>query len=389
MLFGRIVATLPMPVVLFLLCAISAQAQDGQGWLSLARTYAKENKRPEALEAARKAEALGAADPKVLQGLADFYAVLVPDPPKAAELGERYAEKAPQDRTAWRRLASFCLQAGLTDRAIAAGTRGLSADDSPELHRILGAAYMQRRDWANAASQMSEVVKLNPYSEQARFELARVYLVQQDFPSAARVLENARKTFDKSAQIELALGVAYYGQRKFSEAVQQFLKTMDLAPDVPQPYLFVGRILDQATDRVPELTRRFAEFERQNPESYLGYFLHAKALVAQLPPSGFPAEAQSALDLVRKSLALKEDEAESHYLAGVLLERKREFATAATELERSVQLKANDAAAHYRLARVYDRLGRRDDAEKQRALHEKLSEEEKAPARNPAAGLLK
>jgi tetratricopeptide (TPR) repeat protein len=386
-----------MPVLLFLLWATFPpqananirQPENAQGWLSLARVYAKDKKPDQAVEAARKAEALGAADPGILKGLADFYATLVPDPRKAAELGERYAEKSPQDKTAWRRLAAFCLQAGLTDRAIAAGTRGLAVDDGPELRRILGAAYMQRRDFANAASQMSEVVKLNPYDEQARFELARVYLVQQDFPSAARVLENARKTFDKSAQIELALGVAYYGQRKFSEAVQQFLRTMDLAPDVPQPYVFLGRIMDHATDRLPELIARFADFERRNPESYLGYLLHAKALVAQLPASGFPAEAQTALDLVQKSLALKDDEAESHYLAGVLLERKLEFPKAATELERSIQLNANESAAHYRLARVYDRLGRRDEAEQQRALHEKLSEAEKSPAQNAASGLLK
>jgi len=386
-----------MPVLLLLLWATSPlqananvrQPENAQGWLSLAREYAKDKKPDQAIEAARKAETLGAGDPGILKSLADFYATLVPDPPKAAELGERYAEKAPQDRTAWRRLATFCLQSGLTDRAIATGTRGLAVDDGPELRRILGAAYMQRRDFANAASQMSEVVKLNPYDEQAHFELARLYLVQQDFRSAARVLENARKTFDKSAQIELALGVAYYGQRKFSEAVQQFLRTMDLAPDVQQPYVFLGRIMDHATDRLPELTARFADFERRNSESYLGYLLHAKALVEQLPPSGFPAEAQTALDLVQKSLALKDDEAESHYLAGVLLERKREFAKAATELERSIQLNANESGAHYRLARVYDRLGRREEAEQQRALHEKLSEEEKAPARNPAAGLLK
>jgi tetratricopeptide (TPR) repeat protein len=361
------------------------EPESAQDWLSLARTYAKDNKRDQAVEAARKAEALGAADPKILQGLADFYANLAPDLLKAAELGERYAEKAPQDKTAWRRLAAFCLQAGLTDRAISAATRGLAVDDGPEIRHILGTAYMQRRDFANAAAQMSAVVKLNPYDEQARFELARVYLLEQDFPSAARVLEDARKTFDKSAQIELALGVAYYGQRKFPEAVQQFERTMDLAPDVPQPYIFLGRIMDHATDRLPEVTARFAGFESRNPESYLGYLLYAKALVAQLPASGFPAEAQTAFELIQKSLALKEDEAESHYLAGVLLERKREYAKAAAEYERSIQLNADESAAHYRLARVYDRLGRREDAERQRALHEKLSEQEKAPA----AGLLR
>jgi tetratricopeptide (TPR) repeat protein len=353
--------------------------KDASAWLLLAQTYAKQKSQRPAVLAAQKAEALGASDLRILQGLANFYSTLAPDLPKAAELGARYAEKAPEDKTAWRRLAAFCLESGLTDRAIAAGTRGLSVDDGAELHAILGSAYARRGDWSNATAQMSKALKLNPYNEDAHFQLAQLFLRQQDFPSAVRVLENAGKIFDKSAQIELALGVAYYGERKFAEAVDRFLRTIQLAPDVPQPYIFLGRILDHANERLPEVTTRFVEFEGRNPDSYLGYLLHAKAIVAQLPATGFPAEAQTAFDLVQKSLAKKEDEAESHYLAGMLLDRKREFPQAASQLERSIQLNGKDSAAHYRLARVYDRLGRKEEAEQQRALHEKLSEEEKAP----------
>ena len=358
-------------------------------WLLLARTYAKQKNETAALNAAGKAEQLGDSNPRILQGLADFYATASPNPAKAADLGTRYAEAAPQDTTAWRRLAGYCLQAGMPDRAITAGIRGLPTDDSVELHSTLGTAYAQKGDFKNAADQMGQVVRLNPYSEDAHFQLARIYLVQQDFASAVRVLENARRTFDKSAQIELALGVAYYGQRKFTLAVDQFLKTMQLAPDVPQSYLFVSRLIDHVSDRIPELIAQFTGYERRNPRSYLGYQLHAKALIAQLPPTGFPPEAEMAFGLVQKSLSLKEDEPETHYLLGLLLDRKREFEQAASHLERSIQLNAKDPAVHYRLARVYDRLGRREEGDQQRALHEKLSEEEGSPVRQPALVPLK
>src|SRR5574341_360678 len=45
-------------------------------------------------------------------------------------------------------------------------------------------------------------------------------------------------------------------------------------------------------------------------------------------------------------------------------------------LERSIELNAKDPAPHYRLARVYYRLGRKEEAAQQRRLHEKLSEEQ-------------
>lgn len=312
-------------------------------WMLLAQTYGKQKNPAAALSAAQKAESFGADDPKILQSLAEFYARLAPDRTKAAALGARYAEKNPLDTTAWKRLAAFCRDSGLTTQAVAAA----------------------RKD-----------VELHPYDEDAHFGLAQTYLVQQDFNSAVRVLEDARKTFDKSAQIELALGVAYYGLRKFPEAVGQFITTMRLAPDVPQPYAFLDRILDHASDRLPEVTSLFARYEARNPNSPLGYRLHAKALIAQLPPSGDAPEAATAFALLEKSLALKEDDADAHFQMGILLDRKRDFRAAASQLERSIGLNPKESAVHFRLARVYDRLGRKEDAGKERDLAQKLSEEE-------------
>jgi len=367
-------------------------------WLLLAQTYAKQKNRESALAAAQKAEALGGEDPKILQGLANFYVGLLPDLPKAAALGARYAERSPQDKTAWRRLAAFCLSTGQPERAIAAGLRGLATDGSAELHALLGRAYLERQDWAKATAELKTALELDPYEEDTHFRLAQAFLLRQDFSSAVSVLEAAKKIFARSPQIELALGVAYYGLRRFPEAVDQFLKTMKLAPDVPQPYVFLGRILDHASDRLPEVIERFAQFEARNPNNYLGYLLHAKGLIAQVPPAGFPPEAQAAFELLQKSLALQEDDAEGHYLLGVLLDRKGDLKDAAAHLERSIQLDPRGSAAHYRLARVYDRLGRKQEADEQRVLHEKLSEEENAtggpglakdPLRPPAPGRVK
>jgi len=345
-----------------------------EAWLLLAQTDGKLQKRDAALEAARKAETLGAENPDVLQALANLYSGVLQDPVKAASMGARYAERKPQDTTAWHRLTAYCLSSGQPERAIEAGIKGLKSDDSPELHDLLGQAYSERRQWMEARAEFGEAVKLSPYDADLHFHLARVYLIQQDFPGAIQVLENARKYFDKSPQIELALGVAWYGQRDFAKAIDQFLHTIQLAPDVPQPYIFLGRMLDHAGERLNEVTARFAAYQAQNPKNSLGYVLHAKALIAQLP-EGDPTPAQPALELLQQALALKENDAEAHYLAGVVLVRQGEFAKAAAHLERSIALNASDPAPHYQLARAYARLGRKEDSERERALHEKLSNE--------------
>jgi len=360
--------------------AIKLNEQNPGAWLMLAQTLAA-NDPQAARQAAGRAENLGHDDPLILQALANFYAGVLPDLASAARLGEQYAEKVPQDHAAWPKVAALYLELGRSDDAIRTASLGLKQEETAELHLLLGRALLERKDFSAAHAEFDSAIRLNPYDEDARFRNAQAYLLRQDFVHAAAALEDAKKVFARSPQIELALGVAYYGQRKFEKAVDQFLQTMRLAPDIPQPYVFLGKILEHAGDHLPEIADRFSRFRERNPNNPLGFVLHAKALIAELPASGNTEQADLAMSMLQKALQMQDTSAEAHYLTGVLLERKREFPRAATELERSIQLNAEDSAAHFRLARVYDRLGRREDAERERALHEKLSEAEKAVAR--------
>ena len=345
-------------------------------WMLLAQTRAKQGDLKLAQDAAAQAERFGAKDPAILQGLSNFYGSAMRDLPRAAALGARYAQLAPADETAWQRVAALYLAIGKPEMAIDAGLRG---KPSAELRVILGKAYLERKDWAKADAAFADAVRLSPYDEETRFAAAQGRLMHQDFVGAEQAVLEARKVFDKSAQLELTLGVAYYGQRKFSKAVDQFLLTMRLAPDLPQPYAFLGRILEHAGDRLPEAAERFEAFEQRHPESPLGYLLHAKALLAQLPNgTGFPAEVARALSLVEKSVSLVEADADAQFQYGVLLFRKGDLVAAASHLERSAQLNAKDSAVHFQLARVYRALGRKDDAARERGLHEKYAEQEKS-----------
>ena len=352
-------------------------------WMTLAQTYAKQNRVQAAGTAAEKAGRLGRNDPEVQQGLAYLFIELQPDLKKATGFAARYAELRPGEREAWQRVASLYLETGRHDEAIAAGTRALALTPSAELHTILGQAYIAKRDWQNAGQHLTEAVRLSPYDEDTHFRLAQMFMLQQVFPKAVEALLNSRQIFDKSAQIELALGVSYYGLRRFPEAVDQFLKTIRLAPAVPQPYAFLSRILEHAGGRLGEATQRFSEFNSTHPGNALGYLWHAKALVAQLEQSGDSAEAETALEILKKSLTLDASIAETHYQIGCLLERKADYAGAATELERSIALNPKESAVHFHLSRVYDRLGKKEQAASERELHEKLSEAENA-ASSPA-----
>lgn len=343
-------------------------------WMLLAQTRAKQGELKGAGEAAVLAEKYGAKNPAILLGLANFYGSTMRDLPRAASLGERYALAAPTDTGAWLRVAGLYLSLGRPEEAIAAGLHG---KPSSELSLLLGKAYLERKEWAKADAAFDAAVRLSAYDEAVRFAAAQGRLLHEDFAGAAAVVLEARRVFDKSAQLELTLGVAYYGQRKFDKAVEQFLLAIRLNPEMPQPYAFLGRILEHAGERLPEVRASFEELERRHPESPLGWLLHAKALVAQFP-SGYPPEAARALELVERSVAITDADADAQLVLGGLLFRKGDLAGALLHLERSAALNATDSAAHFQLARVYGAMGRKDDAARERALHEKYAEQEKA-----------
>jgi len=252
------------------------------------------------------------------------------------------------------------------------------AGENPAILRGLALYYSEAGHYAKAAADLKTAMRLRPYEEAYYFELSRLYLREQKFEPALETLNAGVKLFDKSAQLELARGVALYGLRRFPEAIDSFLRTIQLAPEVPQPYLFLGRMLDQAESKLPEIAKAFAGYQKANPQSYLGSFLSAKALVLE---NGDPARIEP---LLRESIAKDDSFWESHFELGLLFEKRHDFAGAAAELEKAVTLNPKDPAPHYRLARIYDRLGKKAEADRQRELHAKLSAGERSGMQSPA-----
>ncbi len=285
--------------------ASKAAPRDGRVWVALSQTYWRLHLNSEAEAAASKAGSLGPEDPAVLQGLVIYYSE-TNQTHKAAQAAARYASKVPE-------------KADARERAI-------------DLY----------------------------------FQAARPLLDQQKFAEAAAVLQEAVTRVPKSAQLELALGVSEYGLRRFDDAADAFLRTIEIAPETEQPYTFLGKILDQIPNRLPQVTERFAAYEAAHPEKAEGYLLHAKALDAQsLSP-------EVAMRLLEKSISINGSDASAHFEMGTVLDRLQRFPDAVAAFERAVRLAPSDAAAHYRLARDYDRTGNHEAAQAERAKHAEL-----------------
>jgi Flp pilus assembly protein TadD len=357
--------------------AVKTKPDGGEAWAALAQTYSRLNFAISARNAATKAEALSAKNPPVLQGLADYYSA-AGDAAHAADYEERYAlAVGARDPDALSRAVALRIQAKQTKPAIALAAKALAAGDNARLRGLLAMAYEADGQKARAITEYNRAILLDPYEESYYFQLSQLLIDQENFITARQVLEAARKIFDKSPEIELALGTACYGLKKYDDAGFAFLKTVMLAPQAPQAYSFLGRVIDQGTRWLPEITTAFQSFAEAQPRQYLPQFLYGKAL---LLGGKDVAEAEARL---RKSVAIEDGFWESHYQLGLLLEKQKKLPQAQEELKKSATLAPHNPLPHIELARVYDLMGKPAEAKLARAAAEKAAAADRP--RPPAA----
>lgn len=335
-------------------------------WSSLAEVYLRLQEQPKSTTAAQRAEKLGGSDPVVCHLLAMYYSESN-HPERAAPLEQKFAASPRADPAALGRAASLFLAGGNRDQAFALATQAVAQQASPFNQQVLGRVLLAQGKEQEALPYLQKAWEANRADDEATFDYVNALLRSQAFTEAADAITLASRQRPSNVQLELLLGVARYGQRRFDDAVVTFLHVIRLDPDVQQPYLFLGRLLEQAGSHLSEIITAdtaWAARDTKNPKAQLEL---AKALLQQdhLHPQ---ADA-----LLRKSIALDANDWESHYQLGLLLEARRDFPAAGEELRKCIALDPKQPMPHYHLARVYDRLGDPVRAGNERTIHSQLT----------------
>ncbi len=347
----------------------SAAKQDPRSalvWVALAQTYLKSGQKDMAVQAAGRAEQFGADTPPIQHALALFYAG-TGDLARAAEWERRFAATPGAGAQAATDAAALSLEAGQPEEAVKWAEAALRGGDTPEAHHLVGKAYQAAGRPDSALPELRRAFERAPAQEVFLSDFGQALLDHGDFAEALAVLEKGQRQFPKNPQIVLAYGVACYAQRRPADAVSAFLEVIRLDPTVEQPYVFLGRILEHAGGRLPEVIASYAAWEKKAPENYLPVFLHAKALAASSNPDDHVIETE-----LRRSIELNGAFWESHLELGELLSTQSKWPEAARELSRSIELNPGQTRAHYELARVYLRMGKPDLARAERAEYERL-----------------
>jgi tetratricopeptide (TPR) repeat protein len=125
-----------------------------------------------------------------------------------------------------------------------------------EAHILLGAAYVDERQWKKAEPVFQRAVELKAGSAAAVLSLGEVYWREHRYEEAEQTLLAGLKLDDKSWNGYFTLARLYWDQEKIAKAGPAIGHTLQLKPDFAEAHLLAGNILL----RIKQNGRALAEY---------------------------------------------------------------------------------------------------------------------------------
>lgn len=132
-------------------------------------------------------------------------------------------------------------------------------------HILLGNAYMQTGQWAQAQSAFENAAKLEPLSSVALLGVGAAMNQQLNYAGAQDPLRQSLELNRDSAEAHYELARALWGLNKWEEAEPHVRKAIQLNKDYASPHVMMGNIYLQEENPNFALTE-FQEYLRLEPQ---------------------------------------------------------------------------------------------------------------------------
>jgi protein O-GlcNAc transferase len=313
---------------------------------------------------------------------------------------------APADATALNLLGALRAKQGNLDEAETLFQRAIHSDASMTgAHMNLAYLYLLKGAPEKTASELKEVLRLEPGNAEAAYRLAWLLLSQGRIDECISLAEKLKGSQAVSAPLLKVLGDAYLMKGERAAGVSAIKKAIELKPDDAAYHFALGIAWLKAPADLQEAEQSFRQFLKLQPDDaqgqlHLGYVLlkekqyaEARALLEKsiqkgtgTPEAfyylGLIAQGQNedarAIELFEKAIQLAPSFAYVHIALGATYLKLKDYTRAQLSLETGVKLSPEDSKAHYNLAMLYARLKNPSRAQEEMRIVEKLKTEGKA-----------
>ncbi|HEY3626707.1 MAG TPA: tetratricopeptide repeat protein [Terracidiphilus sp.] len=249
--------------------------------------------------------------------------------------------------------------------------------DSGDVHRLAGEIHEKGGDSLAAVHEFELAVRDDP-SEQNYFEWGSELLLHRAVWQARDVFTAGVKAYPKSERMLTALGAALFAGALYDQAAQRLCEASDLNPADPEPYTFMGKVEISAPNPLPCVEQKLERYAAQRPADPLANYFYAMALWKQNGPRPDPPTFARVHELLSKAVTLDPQCSDAYLQLGVLEATRRDYQKAIGFYAKAIDANPQSSEAHYRLGIAYDRMGEKEKAAQQLALHEELKKQQAA-----------
>ena len=318
----------------------------------------------------KKALALGPANYDTNHNLGEFY-IAAGKIALAVPLLEKAHQVKPEAYDNGYDLSLAYLETGKDAEAERVVKALLARKDTAELHNLLGDIEEKKGNFLGAEHEYETAAHMDP-SESNLFDWASELLLHRTLDPAVEIFKDATLRYPKSQRLAVGLGMALFSRGNYDDAVKALLRAADLNPSNPQCYYFLSKAYDSSPGQADEVIQHFRRFAELQPQNSRALYYYAMSLWKGRRAQDAGIDFGQIESLLKQSAELDPKFAEARLQLGNLYSDQRNYAAAVPLYQQALALNPELADAHYRLGQALVHLGKRDEAQQQLEVYQKL-----------------
>jgi tetratricopeptide (TPR) repeat protein len=255
-----------------------------------------------------------------------------------------------------------------------------------QFRHYLGIAHFKSGDLKQAQEQLTGARDLNPEDSKTHFDLALVFLSEQDYTAAAGELEatiklnrsnsnsnsNSSSNPNSNALAHVLLGRAYLNSNRSLQAIDEFKTALKLDSAIKLGHYHLG-FAYSSLGRNDEAINEYKEELRQSGESPAVVYELGRSLLET-------GKDDAAVTYLQRATELDAQNPDAWYNLGKAQALAGQAAQAEASLRKAAELNPKDPSPHYQLARVLEKLGKAEEARSERQRFAELKKAQPATA---------
>ncbi len=340
---------------------------------NLGAAYLKLSKVPEAIANLRRAVALDPGNAAAQLNLAQAL-MLAHRPTEASDAFSAAAAAAPSDAKVRYDWAFALFESGSAAKASDVLKQVPAEAMTNQMYTLAADANERAGRFEEAIVEFEAAARQNP-SDENLYALTAELMRHWNWDEAIKVAEYGSRLYPQSEHFQTAAGASLYGKNDFSGAVKVFSMLLAAEPENATAADLLGRSCAALSGGEFTGCNAVYDYAERHPGNPVMTTYAAIALLHAPENSNNLDKAES---LLRAAIARNPNYAEAYLRLGSVQQVRQQWAASAQSLERAAALDPASAEAHYRLARSYAHLGRREEAQAQNVLRQKCDDEAKA-----------